>query len=64
MRTFSGPSGVVRRLDSVSQPKSVRGTRPIRSPVVSCGLPWPPVDDGKDDIYSSEGSHTTLAYKF
>ena len=34
-----GPGGVVRELDSVGAPKSVRGNWPLWSPVASGGLP-------------------------
>ena len=33
-------------------------------PVASRGLPWPPVEHGMDDIYSSSVSNTTLGAKF
>ena len=45
-QSFRGPGDVARALDSVTMPKSVRGNWPLWSPVVSWGLPWPPVDDG------------------
>ena len=42
-RSFGGLGGVVRRLDSVTGPKSVCGNWPLWSPVVSRGLSWSPV---------------------
>ena len=38
-RSFRGPGGVVRGLDSVSRIKSVRGNWPLWPPG---SLPWPP----------------------
>ena len=38
--SFGGPGGVVRGLDSLTAPKSVRGNWLLWPPVASCGLPW------------------------
>ena len=65
-RSFRGPGGVRRGLDSLTGPKSVRRNRPLWSPVVSRR---PLVDDGTDNIdiyiyiYSSEVSNTTWGPK-
>ena len=50
-RSFRGPAGVGRGLDSVSGPKLVRGS-------------WPPVDHGTDNMYSSTVSNRPLGPKF
>ena len=46
-RRFRGPGGVVRGLDFVTGPKSVRGNWPLWPPGIPPwhpgGLPWPPV---------------------
>ena len=59
-----GPGGVGSELDSLTALKSVRGNWPLWSPMVSRGLPWPPVDNGMDNIYiyiySSKVSNTAL----
>ena len=57
---FRVSGGVGRGLDSVTGPKSVRGNWPLWPPGVSRGLPWPPVDDGTDNTYSSKVSNTAL----
>ena len=38
-RRFGGPGGVVREIDSLTRPKSVRGNWPLWSPVFSGGAP-------------------------
>ena len=67
MRSFSFLRGAVRGLVSLSRAKicarelgSVASRLP---PGVPRGLPWPPVHDGTDDIYSSKVSNTTLGPK-
>ena len=64
-RSCWGPGGVARGLEPVPWAKTCARKR---ASVVSTGppggLPWPSVDDGTDDIYSSKVSYTTLGPKF
>ena len=65
---FYGPLvGIIRGLDSVSSPTSMRGSwylwPPGKIPWAPEVLSWPPVDDGADDIDSSKASNTTLGNK-
>ena len=64
-RSFRGPGGINRGLESATRPKSVRGNWPLWSFVVLRGLWWPPVDNGTDDMYISffKVSNKTLGPK-
>ena len=58
-RSFRGPGGAGR--DCRSGPKiCARELASVASRATPRGLPWPSVDDGTDDMYSSKVSNTTL----
>ena len=61
-RSFRGPGGVSRELNSVNAPKSVRRNWPLRH---QGGILWPPVvdatdgEDQRDDDDGDDGTDTT-----